>query len=94
MKRVPRWPVPIGEDTQRAIVALLLDVAKKGGRNAVAAGKIFVSLRKLDVQQQALDLRRERQEGRRSELSLADLVADAERRHAVRKIERGAKATK
>jgi hypothetical protein len=97
MKLLPTvdWPVPV--ETQRAIMARLVDVAKGNDRNAIAAGRVIVSLRKLDIQQQMLDLRRKEFElERKSPLGLVDLIGEAEQRARQRTAERGlhAKATK
>lgn len=57
-------------------------------REQIMAGKVLAALKKLNLAQQALELRRQRQEGRQSEVSLADLVAEAEQRQEQRRSER------
>jgi hypothetical protein len=88
----PDRPIPI--DTTAALKNML-DIAggkAKGApatkREAIMATGMVALLKKLDLQQQAIDLRRERQEGRRSELCLADLVSEAYQRAEERKAER------
>lgn len=57
-------------------------------RNIIMAARTVAAFCGLTLQQAALDLRREKQEGRTSEVSLADLVGEAEKRAEDRKLER------
>jgi hypothetical protein len=84
-------------DGQRALLEMLLDCAigknKEGekpttARERIMAGKVIASLKALNLKRAALELRRERQEGTASEVSLADLVGDVERRAEQRRTER------
>jgi hypothetical protein len=77
------WPVPV--KTERAVLAVLLDCihgkSKEGerprtARDRIMAAKAFTSLQKLSLQHE------------RSEVSLADLVSEAEGRAEIRKHER------
>jgi hypothetical protein len=88
------WTVPV--ETEQTILESLLEVARGKSqegqrpitaREQIMAGKVLATLKKLDLAQQALELRRERQQGRLSEVSLAGLVGDAERRAEIRRRE-------
>jgi hypothetical protein len=88
------WTIPV--ETEQTILESLLEVARGKSqegqrpitaRERISAGKVLATLKKLDLAQQALQLRRERQEGKASEVSLAGLVGDAERRAEIRRRE-------
>jgi hypothetical protein len=49
-------------------------------RTVLMAGRTLAQLLALGLKQQAIDLAREKLEGRKDEITLADLVAEAERR--------------
>lgn len=57
-------------------------------RTVIMAARTIAAFCGLTLRQAALDLRREKQEGKASEVSLADLVADAEQRAEERQRER------
>lgn len=63
-------------------------------REQIMAGKVLASLKQLNLKREALQLRRELIHGRASEVSLAELVAEAEQRAEQRRHERETKATK
>jgi hypothetical protein len=70
-----------------------LDLAGKRGklatdRNVIMAARTLATFASLTLRQAALDLRREKQEGKQSEVSLADLVSEAETRAETRRHER------
>jgi hypothetical protein len=72
-----------------------LDRSSKEGmfaqdRIVLGAARALAAFCGLSLKQQQLDLMRERLDGRKSEISLADLVSEAERRAEERKSEREA----
>ena len=62
---------------------------KTSPRTKISAAKAIAALMKLQLGQQALDLQRERYDGGKDKLGLADLVGPAEKRAEERKRERG-----
>jgi hypothetical protein len=88
------WPVPAA--TRAKIVQRLvsyLDAECEEGSTApdrvvLGAARALAAFCGLGLKQQQLDLMRERLEGKKSEVSLADLVGDAESRAEARKLER------
>ncbi len=88
------WPIAARvrtKITQRLID--YLDASSKQGaaapdRIVLGAARALAAFCGLSLKQQQLDLMRERLDGRKSEVSLADLVAEAERRAEERKSER------
>lgn len=88
------WPVSakIQEDTIRTL-SRYVDPDDDQCRTAqdryvIAAAKTLIAAAGVNLKQQALDLAREKAEGKGSEVPLADLVKDAERRAEERRRER------
>jgi hypothetical protein len=91
-----RMQISISAETLATALAILQDlingVARPGvrpptPREQISACKTLAVFKKLELAQQAMDLRRLRQEGKASEVSLADLVAEAEQRAEIRRRE-------
>jgi hypothetical protein len=91
-----RMEISISAETLATALATLQDlingVARPGvrpptPREQISACKTLAVFKKLELAQQAMDLRRLRQEGKASEVSLADLVAEAEQRAEIRRRE-------
>jgi hypothetical protein len=91
-----RMEISISAETLATALAILQDlingVARPGvrpptPREQISACKTLAVFKKLELAQQAMDLRRLRQEGKASEVSLADLVAEAEQRAEIRRRE-------
>jgi hypothetical protein len=98
-----RMKIPISAETLATALAILRDiingVARPGvrpptPREQISACKTLALFKQIELAQQAMDLRRLRQEGTTSEVGLADLVAEAEQRAEVRRHARETKATK
>jgi hypothetical protein len=94
-KRRTDWP--ISAKTEQAALAFLVDVAtgvtKPGdrprtARERIMAAKVIASFKQIALKREALQLRRELIHGRPSEVSLAEIVGEAEERAEVRKHER------
>jgi hypothetical protein len=66
----------------------------RSNRERLSAARTLAMFKRLGVAQQKYDLMLAKQNGKVSEVSLSDLVNDAERRAAQRKHERETKATK
>ena len=70
----------------------LIDLKGKGAlssdRTILMAVRTLALFSGITLRQAMIDLRREKQEGKQSELSLADLVSEAEQRAEQRKNER------
>jgi hypothetical protein len=95
-----RMEISISAETLATALATLQDlingVARPGVRPAtpreqISACKTLAVFKKLSLAQQAMDLRRLRQEGKTSEVDLADLVAEAEQRAEIRRHARDGK---
>ena len=88
------WPIStrIKTLTLEAVVDILTEAAKRGSlisdRTRLMAVRTLALFSGISLRQQSLDLRREKQEGKTSEISLADLVGEAEQRAEQRKNER------
>ena len=88
------WPIP--PDVKRSILQRLIDYLDRehiegqtcSDRQVVAAARTLVSFMKLSIEQQKIDIDRDRLEGKRSGRDLSDLVAEAEQRAEARRCER------
>jgi hypothetical protein len=91
-----RMEISISAETLATALAILQDlingvargVRHPTPREQISACKTLAVFKKLELAQQAMDLRRLRQEGKASEVSLPDLVAEAETRAEERRHER------
>ncbi len=88
------WPVP--PQTRAKIVSRLVSYldaecdegATAPDRTVLGAARALAAFCGLGLKQQQLDLMREKLEGKKSEIDIVDLVADAEARAEARKLER------
>ncbi len=88
----------VSPEIRRTILQRLVDYldreceegATASDRTILMAARTFALFMRLDLGQQALDLAREKIDGAKSEVSLADLVAAAEARAEDRRRERAA----
>jgi hypothetical protein len=91
------WPTStkVKQTILETLTDYLVSSSKRGrqatDRNVIMAARTLAAFCGLTLRQQALDLRREKQEGKTSDLSLADLVGEAEQRAEQRRNERDAK---
>lgn len=92
------WPVPPATRAKiLARVVSYLDLecdegASASDRVVLGAARALAAFCGLSLKQQQLDLMRERLEGKNAEVSLSDLVGDAEARAEERKRERASEA--
>lgn len=87
------WPISTRVKTMAMeAVVDLLDLKGKGAfasdRTILMAVRTLALFSGITLRQAMIDLRREKQEGKQSELSLADLVSEAEQRAEQRKNDR------
>ncbi len=84
------WPVStrIKMLAYGAVVEVLEDKGLVTDRTKLMAARTLALFAGITLRQATLDLRREKQEGKASDVSLADLVSDAEQRAEQRKNER------
>ncbi len=88
------WPVSTANKALaiEAVVDTLTKAAKRNSTISVltrlAAVRTMLLFSDASMTQQSLDLRREKQEGKTSDISLADLVSEAEQRAEQRENER------
>jgi hypothetical protein len=88
------WPLSTRVKTlaMEAVVGILIDGAKRcslvSDRTRLMAARTLALFSGITLRQAMVDLRREKQEGKQSEISLADLVGEAEQRAETRKNER------
>jgi uncharacterized membrane protein YidH (DUF202 family) len=88
------WPIStrVKQLAMTAVVDILDPTTHRGtlanNRTVLAAVRTLAAFSGLTLKQAAIDLRREKQEGKQSEVSLADLVGEAETRAEMRKHER------
>jgi hypothetical protein len=90
------WPIPPA--VKQRLLQRLVDYCDREtpegavatDRTVLLAARCIAAYCALTLKQQALDLAREKLEGRKSETDLADLVAEAEQRAEARERERAA----
>jgi hypothetical protein len=84
------WPISTRIKTLAygAVVAILEDKFLASDRTKLMAARTLALFAGITLRQAVIDLRREKQEGRQSDVSLADLVGEAEQRAEARRIER------
>jgi hypothetical protein len=94
--RAVRQSWPISEAAQERVIKTLLRlfptrIKAEVSRKQIGAVKALAALGELALKQEALDLRRQKLEGKQTAKPLADLVAEAEARAEARLRERKAK---
>jgi hypothetical protein len=82
-----RWPVP--EEVRRRAIDSAAGMVEHGGdARKLAAIRVLLDADRLNLEQAKLDLAREKLEGKTTEVTLAELVQEAERRAEERERER------